>query len=121
VDDSPSDRFALGAAAGADPRHAVVVVSGELDLGSAGLLWPWLEAAFVSADVEVVVLDATDLEFIDSSGLRVLLKAARFAQREGDGTAFRVVAPHPVVQRLLDLSGARRALDLRQSVAEALG
>jgi anti-anti-sigma factor len=118
--DPPSTRFAIRGATDVDPRFAVVTVSGELDLGTAGLLWPHLEVALVSTPAEVVVLDATDLDFIDSSGLRVLLRAARLAQSTESAAAFRVVAPHPVVQRVLDLSGARQALDLRQSVAEAL-
>ena len=120
LNDSASERLGIGGASGADPRFAVLAVSGELDLGTADLLWPHLELALVSGPAEVVVLDATDLEFIDSSGLRVLLRAARIAHGDPRSAAFRVVAPHPVVQRVLDFSGARQALDVRDSVAEAL-
>ena len=120
LNDSASERIAIGGAGEGDPRFAVVAVSGELDLGTADLLWPHLEVALVSGPAEVVVLDATELEFIDSSGLRVLLRAARIAHSDARAAAFRVVAPHPVVQRVLDFSGARQALDLRESVAEAL-
>ena len=112
----------------ADRRLVVLAIVGELDLGTAEQLWPSLErllapaaphvgAAVPAAALEAVVLDATALEFLDSSGLRVLLRGAKLA--EGEGTAFRVVAPNPVVQRVLELSGAARALDLRPSLPEA--
>lgn len=120
MNDSPSERLVIGHATSADPRFAVVAVSGELDLGTAESLWPHLELALASDPVDVVVLDATELDFMDSSGLRVLLSAARLARSERRTAALRIVAPHPVVQRVLDLAGARHALDLRQSLAEAL-
>jgi anti-anti-sigma factor len=120
LSDLPSERFAVAGPEGTDPRFAVLVVSGELDLGTADLLWPHLEVTLVSTPAEVVVLDATDLEFLDSSGLRVLLRAARLAQSGQSAAAFRVVAPNPVVQRVLEFAGAREALDLRETVAEAL-
>lgn len=120
MNDSPSQRFAIDSTAGTDPRFAVVVVSGELDLGTADLLWPHLEGALISTPAEVVVLDAANLDFIDSSGLRVLLKAARLAHSGESSAVFRVVAPNPAVQCVLDLAGVRHALDLRESVAEAL-
>jgi anti-sigma B factor antagonist len=113
----------------ADRRLAILAVAGELDLGTADQLWPTLERLLSPAPPTAsdppggptapaaVVLDATGLEFLDSSGLRVLLRGARLA--EDEGTAFRVVAPNPVVLRVLELSGAVRALDLRQSLAEA--
>ena len=103
-----------------DRRLAILAIAGELDLGTAEQLWPSLEELLRPAPpdaLDAVVLDATGLEFLDSSGLRVLLRGARLA--EDEGTAFRVVAPDPVVQRVLELSGAAHALDLRPSLAEA--
>ena len=112
-----------------DRRLAILAIAGELDLGTAEQLWPSLERLLDPAPpaepgppgrpaaLDAVVLDATELEFLDSSGLRVLLRGARLA--EDEGTAFRVVAPNPVVLRVLELSGAARALDLRQSLDEA--
>ena len=74
-------------------------------------------AVTLTADRRTAVLDGTALDFLDSSGLRVLLRGAKLAQ--GTGTALRIVAPNPVVQRVLELSGAARALDLRPSLPEA--
>lgn len=103
----------------ADRRLAVVAITGELDLGNAEQFWPNLERLLTtpSTELDAVILDATGLEFLDSSGLRVLLRGAKLA--EGEGAAFRVVAPNPVVQRVLELAGVARALDLRSSLPEA--
>ena len=102
----------------ADRRTAILAIAGELDLGTAEELWPHLARLLGGgAAPAVLVLDGTALEFLDSSGLRVLLRAAKLAQ--GTGTALRIVAPDPVVARVLELSGAARALDLRPSLTEA--
>ena len=114
-----------------DRRLAILAIAGELDLGTADQLWPSLERLLTSVPPhpagrtapeppdtpDTLVLDATGLEFLDSSGLRVLLRGARLA--EDEGTAFRLVAPNPVVQRVLELSGTALALDLRPSLTEA--
>ena len=88
----------------ADRRLAVPALAGDLDLGTAELFRPDPErllntragdAVYVEDPLGAVVLDATSPEFLDSSGLRVLLRGAWLA--EGGGTAFRRVAPRPVV------------------------
>ena len=128
----PAPRLDVTTTLSADRRLAVLAIAGELDLGTAEQLWPSLRRLLAPASpdaggaalvpdpptpLDAVILDATALEFLDSSGLRVLLRGAKLA--EGEGTALRVVAPNPVVQRVLELSGAARALDLRPSLPEA--
>jgi anti-sigma B factor antagonist len=112
------DGVTLSIAVSADRRAAVLRLAGEFDLGTAEEVWPSLERLISAGDSDVVVLDGTALEFMDSSGLRVLLRGAKLA--ESKGTAFRVVAPHPVVQRVLDLAGVREAFDVLTSLDEAL-
>lgn len=114
---APTDGSTAHTTFAPDGHTAVLAVAGELDLGSAERLWPHL-AELLTGGARTVVLDGTAMEFLDSSGLRVLLRGAKLA--ESEGTAFRVVAPHPVVQRVLDLSGVRAALDTCASLAEAL-
>ncbi|HTJ66982.1 MAG TPA: STAS domain-containing protein [Actinospica sp.] len=111
------ERFNVTTTLSADRHTAVLAIAGDLDLGASERFWPRLERLLAGSS-EAVVLDATSLEFLDSSGLRVLLRAARLA--EGVGTALRLVAPHPAVRRVLDLAGAGRCLDVRPSLDEAL-
>jgi anti-anti-sigma factor len=109
------DRFAVSVGDTGRGRF-VVTVRGELDLATADRLWSELEP-LLSADA-VVVLDGTEITFLDSSGLRVLLQAGNRAA--ADGGAFRLVAPQPAVQRVLELAGAGDHLHTRDSVPAAL-
>ena len=57
-----------------DPRGTVIRALGELDLASVATLASELKKAAASG-AERTVLDLTELRFIDSSGLRVLVAA----------------------------------------------
>ena len=88
------------------PGHGEVVVQpiGELDLQSAGVLEH--EVATLRADGhERIVVDMRQVEFIDSTGLRVLIGLHRAAQREG-GSISLVPGPRPV-QRIFELTATQ--------------
>jgi anti-anti-sigma factor len=79
---------------------ATVVVSGELDLATA----PRLSAAVAEhGDAKLLVLDMTPTTFIDSTGVRALLRADRRAV--GSGSRLVVVASDGAVRRVLELCG----------------
>jgi anti-sigma B factor antagonist len=83
--------------------RVVVTLTGELDLATA----PQAEAAVlpaVSAGRDVV-LDLRDLEFMDSTGVRVLIAAQRAAAEGGGTFALRRTDPASVVTRILEVSG----------------
>ncbi len=100
-------RFEVG------PEHEtclVRIVGGDLDLCSVTLLENELHR-LLSSDVESVVLDLTELQFIDSTGLQCLVRAAERSRRNGD--RLRVIAPaggH--VDGILRLTGVREVLPL---------
>lgn len=75
---------------------STLVVSGEIDMSTAGMLWVTINATFGPA--EAARLDLTEVTFIDSSGISVLLRAAK----ERD---LRVVGASRQVQRVLDMAG----------------
>lgn len=81
----------------------LVLVRGELDLATA----PELEGVLVEAlDAgERVLVDVRGLEFMDSSGVRVLVAA--HARAGGDRERFAVVRPGSAseVARIIDVSG----------------
>jgi anti-anti-sigma factor len=88
---------------------ARVAVCGEVDLLTA----PALRAAL---DRELsrrprVVLDLSQVAFIDSSGLRAILLAQRDARPSGATLQLHSTLP-PNVRRLFELVGALRALQL---------
>jgi anti-anti-sigma factor len=54
---------------------AVLVLRGELDITGIAAIEPELERLADDEDVEVVALDMRELEFLDSSGLRLIVMA----------------------------------------------
>jgi anti-sigma B factor antagonist len=54
--------------------QAVVAVRGELDFYTAPRLWEAIDAA-ISATPHELVIDLSDVSFVDSSGLSVLVRA----------------------------------------------
>ncbi|MGA4545519.1 STAS domain-containing protein [Uniformispora flossi] len=79
----------------------VVTVSGDLDFGTADDLARQL-AAPASDGIRRVVLDMTAVEYMDSTGLRVLLTAAR--ELRAAGGDLRLAAARDDVLRIIELT-----------------
>ena len=100
-----------------DGQAVVIGVSGELDLATAPALEAELQAA-VASDATVLVLDLRELQFMDSTGLSVIVKThQRLA--ESDRRLCLVRGPQQV-QRLLDLTGVAERLTLADTPEEIL-
>jgi anti-sigma B factor antagonist len=84
--------------------HAVVTVSGEIDLYTAPRLHSELAAVIASAaPASQVILDMSGVDFCDSTGMNVLLSSLR-ASREKD-VEFALSAPRPAVKKILQVTG----------------
>jgi anti-sigma B factor antagonist len=95
----------------------MVSVAGELDQGTAPELRGALADALGDGAVPVLV-DLSDCNFIDSTGLSLLVEAKR---RLGDERRrFAVCCPDADVRRLLELTGIDRAVGLFDSRDEAV-
>jgi anti-sigma B factor antagonist len=97
-----------------DRDRAVVRLSGELDLASAPLLERELERADLD-DVPMIVFDLDGLEFLDSTGLQVLLSAHRRATERRQ--QFAITRGSPQVQRLLDITRVAERLTIVETPA----
>jgi anti-sigma B factor antagonist len=86
----------------------VVAVTGDLDLSTAHLLDDALERAKTRYSARIVV-DLAETEFIDSSGLRVLIKHAYL---EPGGHPVRLANCPAQAQRLFEVSGVLGKLAL---------
>jgi anti-sigma B factor antagonist len=64
----------FGAVASRARDRAVVAVTGEVDLYTAPRLWETLDSAIAGTPRELVV-DLSGVDFLDSSGLKVLVRA----------------------------------------------
>lgn len=96
----------------------MLAVTGELDLASSPSLEGELERVCQS-DAGVVIVDLRELEFLDSTGLSVLVKASRRAVEAG--RRFALVRGRPQVQRLLELTGVADRLTVVDTPEELLG
>lgn len=100
-----------------DSGDIVVVVRGECDLTNAHLLRERL-LTLVDGQAPLVVVDLTDLNFIDSSGLTALVIADRAARQLGVTLA--LAAPRKIVARVLSLTVLDQHFPVYDTVAEAI-
>jgi anti-sigma B factor antagonist len=83
------------------PWGKLLVASGELDLAATPTLRGWLTTA-VAAEARRVVLDFTEVTFIDSLALASVVAAKR---RLGSEARLAVVATNPYVLLILEAGG----------------
>jgi anti-anti-sigma factor len=95
----------------------VVAASGELDLRTSPVLEERLERVW-GTDAELVILDMRQVEFMDSTGLRVLLGAHQRANETG--RRFALVRGAEQVERVLTLTGVRDMLTVVDAPEELL-
>jgi anti-anti-sigma factor len=93
----------------------VVIASGEIDLASS----PELRKALLDQQASTVVLDLRAVTFIDSSGLGVIVGQQKRAREAGNSFAV-VTAGASAVERILELSGLVKVLDIIGDPSERL-
>jgi anti-sigma B factor antagonist len=90
-----------------EPDATVLTVSGELDMASSPMLAQALHQ--FDSTQRSVILDLAGLEFIDVTGLHLLLEARERARRAG--VELTVINASRGVRRLLKLTGTTKLLD----------
>jgi anti-sigma B factor antagonist len=95
----------------------VITLKGEIDLASSRELGSQLGELAGDPGV-AAVLDLSEVTFLDSVGLGVILKAASRFRRQAKRLVI-VVPPGPVL-RLLELSGVGTRLALARTLDEAI-
>ena len=88
--------------------EVAVVPSGELDLASVDELERAV-GELRSAGFQSIVIDLRGIDFIDSTGLRVLITLRNDAKRRGHALA--LVSPPPTASRIFDITGTRGLFD----------
>ncbi|MEU8173163.1 STAS domain-containing protein [Microbispora hainanensis] len=92
-----------------EPGTARLVMTGELDFTSADDASAEVAKA-LAAGVVVLEFDLAGLQFIDSSGMAVVMNAYTGAQERG--TAFRIVALTSYLRHLIEVVALDDVLDL---------
>ena len=94
---------------------AVITPFGELDLASAGRLeQEYLHAR--EAGLTQIALDLRQVDFIDATGLRVLLTLRNHAMRTGH--ALTITPPGPAARRIFEITGTRGLFDWNPGPSE---
>lgn len=98
----------------------VLTVSGELDEATADKLRQPLDRA-IGSGVRGTMIDLSDCEFIDSTGLAVIVHAWRQCNgRNGSQPGLALCCPDREVKRLLELTGIAEQVGLHHSREDAL-
>jgi anti-sigma B factor antagonist len=92
---TPADRFSI------DGDH-VVVATGEIDVCSAPKLWETVSLLIERGHLDVV-LDLAGVEFMDSQGIAVIVRALKHVQPMGGTVTVR--SPRAQVSTVLEISG----------------
>ncbi|MCW3020815.1 MAG: hypothetical protein JWR30_137 [Conexibacter sp.] len=100
-----------------DERTTIVAVAGEIHVSTAPEFSGLLTASIESGRTRLV-LDLTDVVFIDSTGLSVLLNALRRVTRAGGGMS--LVCTNPTVLRLFEITRLDSTFDIHADVEAAL-
>ncbi|HEY0317377.1 MAG TPA: STAS domain-containing protein [Solirubrobacterales bacterium] len=100
----------------------VIAVRGELDLSSAPDLELPLQEAVASGDASVLI-DLSECEFIDSTGIALIVRAWQrldsAADGEGDGRLV-ICSDNQQVRRVLEITGLEHSISIHESREQAL-
>lgn len=96
---------------------AVVTAVGEVDVSTAPELRQRLREQPEDA---LVVVDLSDVTFLDSTGLGVLVAALKRIRESGAGGELRLVVNRPQVTKVLEVTGLSGVFSIFASLDEAL-
>ena len=86
-----------------DAAAVILMVSGDVDVTSAPVLGDAIRRAVATTGLELVEVDLSKVDFLDSSGISTLLLGRRGADERG--VAFRVTGAHGIARQVLELTG----------------
>lgn len=105
-----------------DDGVSAITVHGELDTNTAPQLERELEAVLTEADASLM-LDLSECEFIDSTGIALIVRAWQRLDREavGEGEGRLVICSrNHQVQRLLKITGVESSISMHEQREAAL-
>ncbi len=105
-----------------DGGISAITVQGELDMNTAPQLEQKLEEALADSGA-LVMLDLSQCEFIDSTGIALIVRSWQLLDREagGEGKGRLVLCSHNhQVRRLLKITGVESSISMHERRDEAL-
>lgn len=86
-----------------DEHEAVVSAKGDVDLAAAAPMDTAIEAVLTTPGVESVVVNLSEVAFLDSSGISALLRGRRSADEHH--VVYRVTGADGLVRTVLEMTG----------------
>ena len=96
----------------------IVRVAGEVDLATAPQLKESLAA--IPAGSGPVIIDLSEVTFLDSTGLSVLVTSWKHLHEFNADSSVRLVVNRPAIQRVLTVTGLDEVFNLFATLEEAL-
>jgi anti-sigma B factor antagonist len=99
--------------------RTVLALAGEIDLYTAPRLQSELTRALAAADPAQIVVDMSDVDFCDSTGMNVLLAAHRLASERGGDLV--LARPRAAVRKILEVTGLHSVFTVQDDLAALPG
>jgi anti-anti-sigma factor len=100
-----------------DSGIQAIAVRGELDLSTAPELEGPLDEALTSGGGSILI-DLSECEFIDSTGIAMLVRA--WQRLDGEGRGMVICSYNDQVRRVLDITGLEVSIPVHRTREEAL-
>jgi anti-sigma B factor antagonist len=99
-------------------RTVVAALTGEIDFSNAdGLLTATVR--FVSSDAELIVLDLSEVDYLDSAGIQLIYRLREDLRARGQSMSL-VIPPDSAVDDALRLAGVKGQTQTFETVAQVL-
>lgn len=98
-------------------RAMVAVLKGELDHHNAGQVREELERRFMLTGMRNLIFELSGLQFMDSSGLGILI--GRYKTVSALGGQTRIAAPSAQADKLLRLAGIYKIIPVYETLSDA--
>jgi anti-anti-sigma factor len=93
-----------------------LALAGRLDTHTAPELDQELDRVLHAGDIQQLIFDLTELEYLSSAGIRCFVRARKFIEPRGGKVA--IVNPQPGVRKVLDIVKAMPSTGIFGSIAE---
>ncbi len=99
-------------------RCLVAEVTGDVDQHNAASIREQTDIKIRCENIKNLVFDFTNLDFMDSSGIGIIIGRYKLVTSLGGKVA--IAVKKPTIKRLLELSGIGRIMPVKESLTDAL-
>lgn len=99
-------------------RNMIVKIQGEIDHHSSEMLREKIDKAYDRSYARNIIFDFSDITFMDSSGIGVIMGRYRNISQQGGQVA--IVHLQPQIERVFQLSGLHKIIHKYEQMDEAI-